>query len=71
LQVVGEALPHEVRARLQQHLGRMLGQLLEARVPEPAPPREHAAPPPEPGEGTTLASGRPGSRHPLSEGKPR
>jgi uncharacterized protein (DUF2267 family) len=69
-QIVGEALPEEVRARLQRHLGQRLGQLLEPRVLEPVPEREYAAPPPEPGQGTTLASGRPGSRHPLSEGRP-
>jgi uncharacterized protein (DUF2267 family) len=69
LQVLGEALPTSVRARLQKHLGPSFGQLLEppAVLGAPPPPIEHAPPSPEPGRGTTLATGRPGSRHPLSE----
>jgi uncharacterized protein (DUF2267 family) len=68
-QVFGEALPEAVRLRLQKHLGEGLAWLFEPRAGGPPPPRPvHASPPVEPGQGSTLASGRPGSRHPLSEG---
>lgn len=69
-QVFGESLPEAVRVRLQRHLGPELGALFEPRARPLPPPRPvHGAPPIGPGHGTTLATGRPGSRRPLSEAR--
>jgi uncharacterized protein (DUF2267 family) len=69
-QVIGEALPIELRERLQKHLP-AFAPLLEAQATEHAPPRpSHQRPAVHPGAGRTLASGRPGSTHPLSEAQP-
>lgn len=70
----GEALvlelPPELLARLRRRLPSALAALLEPRErPGVAPPHPRH-PPATPGTGTTLASGRPGSRHPLSEASP-
>ena len=59
---LAERMSPELRARLQRHLPR-LAPLFEVSA---APPVE-AVPPPH---GSTLASGRAGSRHPLSEARP-
>jgi uncharacterized protein (DUF2267 family) len=68
-QVLGEALPEAVRTRLQRHLGPAFAALFEPRPVHLAPPRPvHGARAPEAGEGHTLATGRLGSHHPLSEG---
>lgn len=65
--VVGEAQPEEVRARLCRHLPKDLAELFCAPpAPQPPPPRVHHAQE----ERMTLASGRPGSAHPLSESRP-
>jgi uncharacterized protein (DUF2267 family) len=70
-QVIGETLPEATRLRLQKHLGPAFAPLFEPRVFELPPARPvHGAPASEPGEGGTLASGRLGSRHPLSEAHP-
>ncbi|WP_437646959.1 DUF2267 domain-containing protein [Sorangium sp. So ce362] len=69
-QVIGEALPEAERLRLQRHLPD-LADLFTPRAAGAPPPRPlHAAPPPDVGQGSTLASGRPGSHHPLSEARP-
>lgn len=62
------SLPEGLRARLERHAGEDLAQLW-SRPAQPPPPDKpiHHAPP---GHGHTLASGRPGSRHPLSESGP-
>ena len=66
-QILGESMPEAVRVRLQKHLGPSFAPLFEPR-PEHRPPRPvHASRPVDPGRGTTLATGRPGSRHPISE----
>lgn len=69
-QVIGEALPEAERARLQRHLPDWADLFASrpAGAPPPRPP--HAASPPEIGHGSTLATGRPGSHHPLSEARP-
>lgn len=61
----------DVRDRLVAHLGPVTGRLFE--VPFEGAPSErplHMSAPPPSGEGRTLATGRPGSRHPLSEAHP-
>jgi uncharacterized protein (DUF2267 family) len=69
-QAIGTALPHEVRLRLQKHLPAEIAVLFGSRDAGASPLRPvHAEPPVEPGAGTTLATGRPGSRHPVSEGR--
>ncbi|AUX36966.1 MULTISPECIES: DUF2267 domain-containing protein [Sorangium] len=69
-QVVGEALPEAERLRLQRHLADW-ADLFTPRAAGAPPPRPvHAPAPPEVGHGSTLATGRPGSRHPLSEAHP-
>jgi uncharacterized protein (DUF2267 family) len=69
-QVLGEALPEDVRLRLQKHLGPAFAPLFAPRDAALPPPRPvHGAQPAPPGHGTTLATGRPGSSHPLSEGQ--
>jgi uncharacterized protein (DUF2267 family) len=71
LQVIGESLPEATRLRLQKHLPAEMAALFEPRAHELAPPRPvHASPPVEPGQGSTLATGRPGSRHPVSDTPP-
>ncbi|MGK3999946.1 DUF2267 domain-containing protein [Sorangium sp. So ce1024] len=68
--VLGKALPEAARLRLQRHLPDW-ADLFAPRAAGAPPPRPvHAPPPPEPGHGATLATGRPGSRHPLSEAHP-
>ncbi len=71
LLAVGEAIPAALRARLEAHLGDVAG-LLEPRPASSAPPprlhADHTEPPPQPGN---LATGRPGSRHPISEARGR
>lgn len=61
----------DVRDRLSAHLGPVTGRLFE--VPHEGTPSQrpiHLSSPPASGEGRTLATGRPGSRHPLSEAHP-
>lgn len=67
LQVLGSALEDDVRQRLVRGLPRELGQqLLPSSYGEPPPYATGAHAPPL----NTLASGRPGSRHPVSEAAP-
>jgi uncharacterized protein (DUF2267 family) len=70
-QALGASLDPDARSRLAAHLGPLFERLFEPR-PEPPPPSRpvHAAEPPPLGEGHTLATGRPGSHHPLSEAHP-
>jgi hypothetical protein len=71
LQVLAEQLPLPTRVRLERHLDPDVAALFAPRPPTPAPPAHvHHEPTLAPGEGTTLATGRPGSRHPLSEARP-
>lgn len=60
--VLAERMSPDLRERLQRHLP-LLASLFELRDEPPAdvPPLVH---------GSTLASGRPGSRHPLCEARP-
>ncbi|MDI1475187.1 DUF2267 domain-containing protein [Polyangium sp. y55x31] len=71
LGVLGDHLPETTRVRLRRHLEPDLGELLAPHEPVPPPPvhlrRPHE---PELGKGNTLATGRPGSRKPLSEARP-
>lgn len=68
LEALGATLPLATRVRLERHLGPALAALFVPRAEPPLPPvHVHVPPPEEPGEGTTLASGRIGSRNPLSE----
>ncbi len=67
LRAVGESLDDAVRSRLLRALPDALGQRLVATAPgePPAYPEAKHAP-----RLSTLASGRPGSHHPLSEASP-
>jgi uncharacterized protein (DUF2267 family) len=69
VRMLGELLDDDVRHRLARALPPRIGlRLLPADAEEPPrhdAPRAHAPPV------DTLASGRPGSRHPLSEARPR
>jgi uncharacterized protein (DUF2267 family) len=67
-QLVAEALSEDHRHRLQRHLPPDFAALFTPRKPAPPPP-EHVLPARDPREGRTLASGRPGSAHPLSEAR--
>ncbi len=59
---LAEQMSLELRARLQRNLPRLESLFAVCDTPsEPAPPPIH---------GSTLATGRPGSRHPLSESRP-
>jgi uncharacterized protein (DUF2267 family) len=73
-QAVGEALVLELRpellTRLRRRLPPALAALLEPRPTSTAPPPHPTRAPVALGEGTTLATGRPGSRHPLSDSHP-
>jgi hypothetical protein len=66
LRALGEILDADVRARLRRALPEALARQLE--VPEHGEPPPYG--PPRSAPPHTLASGRPGSRHPLSEGAP-
>jgi len=70
LETLGAALPLATRVRLERHLGPALATLFVPRADPPPPPLHvHVPPPDEPGEGTTLSSGRLGSYSPISEAK--
>jgi uncharacterized protein (DUF2267 family) len=72
-EALGQHLDPELRARLQRHLAAEWAALFEPRTnssPEPSPDDADAWHGTPPGQGHTLASGRPGSRHPLSEAAP-
>jgi uncharacterized protein (DUF2267 family) len=60
--VLGDRLDPELRQRLHRHLPPAVAALLEPEPLPPAPPPRHPTAP-----GTTLATGRPGSSHPVSE----
>lgn len=67
-----EVLPEDAAARLRPLLPEALRpELDEPSEPLPPPVPERHERPDAPGEGRTLATGRPGSRHPLSEAAPR
>jgi uncharacterized protein (DUF2267 family) len=70
-QVLAETIGAELLRRLQQHLPGDLAALLTSRPPLAEPPEPERRPREiAPGAGATLAEGRPGSRHPLSEAHP-
>ncbi len=66
LRVLGDALDEETRTRLRRALPLAIGALL-VPADEGAPPPQSA--PPHSAPIDSLASGRPGSRHPLSEAR--
>jgi uncharacterized protein (DUF2267 family) len=66
-----EVLPEDTSARLRPLLPEALRPELDEPIEPPAPSvPERKVRPEGPGEGHTLATGRPGSRHPLSESAP-
>jgi uncharacterized protein (DUF2267 family) len=65
-QVLAAAVGEEVRAQLAGRLPRDIAELLTVR-PSTASPPPPASPALQPGWGRTLADGRPGSFHPLSD----
>jgi uncharacterized protein (DUF2267 family) len=70
-QILGESLELEQREQLTSHLPPDFAELFEPRpIPTPCSRPAHIDAPVGPGEGTTLATGRSGSRHPLSEARP-
>jgi uncharacterized protein (DUF2267 family) len=70
LETLGATLPLATRVRLERHLGPALAALFVPRAnPRPPPAPVHLPPPDEPGDGTTLSSGRLGSYNPISEAK--
>jgi uncharacterized protein (DUF2267 family) len=62
-QVLGELLPDEAMIRLRKELGGSIAALFEGRPPIETVPRSRTT------AGSTLASGRDGSRHPISEAR--
>lgn len=66
LAVIGELATPEVARQLERALPERLARNLRPRETGDVP--EHPEPPSE-SEATTLASGRPGSRHPISEAR--
>ena len=67
-QVLGEQLPEDVRLRFARTLPAEIHVLFTPRARGPVLPRPvHGRPDVEPGAGTTLASGRPGSRHAVGD----
>ena len=64
-QVLAEEVPAETRALLSRRLPAPWCELFHARSAPPPPAPLHHAPPP--GAGHTLASGRPGSQHPVAD----
>jgi uncharacterized protein (DUF2267 family) len=62
-QALGEALPEEALVRLKKQLGASIASLFEPRAPIPTIPRTTET------SGSTLASGREGGRHPMSEAR--
>lgn len=69
-QGIGEAPPEVERQRLQKHLPDWADLFAPREFGSPSLRPVHAAAPPELGHGATLATGRPGSRLPLSEAPP-
>ena len=69
LRLLSARVGPELRGRLAHHAGPSMAWLwAQPPRPDPAPVRPRAAPPP--GHGHTLASGRPGSLHPLADAGP-
>jgi hypothetical protein len=66
IHAIADALDAEARARVRRALALAIGALLSPREDGVPPP--HPEPPRAPAPGT-LATGRPGSRHPLSEAR--
>jgi uncharacterized protein (DUF2267 family) len=60
-QALGELLPAETLTRLRKELGPSIGELFLPPEPIPSIEREPSV------TGSTLAAGRPGSRHPVSD----
>jgi uncharacterized protein (DUF2267 family) len=70
-QIIGDLLPDAARMRLSRHLGPAFARLFEPRPPPSRPPRHfRASPGVDRAQQTTLATGRPGSHNPLSDGAP-
>jgi uncharacterized protein (DUF2267 family) len=70
LETLGAMLPLATRVRLERHLGPDLATLFVPRANPPPPPvHVHVPPSEEPGEGSSLSSGRLGSHNPISETK--
>jgi uncharacterized protein (DUF2267 family) len=67
LRALGEVIDDDVRTRVTRALPRSVAELLEPRAPVEAPPHAEAAHAPPI---TTLAAGKPGSRHPIAEARP-
>jgi uncharacterized protein (DUF2267 family) len=65
LTALGECLTHDLRRRIARGLPEHAAELLLGERELGAPPPHHLAPPAP--RRTTLASGKPGSTHPLSE----
>jgi uncharacterized protein (DUF2267 family) len=63
-QALGEALGAEAMTRLRKELGPEIASLFDAQEPIESLPRTARS------AGSTLASGREGSRHPMSEARP-
>lgn len=73
-QVLSEQVNEDGRKHLRLRLPPPIAELFTPRGPPPPPPERIGAPAPVAGSGAeparTLASGRAGSRHPLSESRP-
>lgn len=70
-QVLAEVVPEETRERLWAHLPDDWRELLSPRAPSgPPPERERVTFEEHPRPRDTLATGRPGSMHPVSEARP-
>jgi uncharacterized protein (DUF2267 family) len=69
-EAVAELADREVLLRLRKHVPGDVAELFEVRdrAPEPPSPSHHREV--EPGHGDSIATGRPASKHPLSEARP-
>jgi uncharacterized protein (DUF2267 family) len=65
-QVLGEHLDLDGRLHLQRHLPESAAELVEPRSWQPLEPRDRSLVGPTSGQRRTLASGRPGSEHPIT-----
>ena len=66
--VLGEAMSDDARSIMEAHFPALHAELFAPRPrPGDPPPHVHRA---QPSVGATLATGRPGSHHPLSEARP-
>ena len=65
-EAIARELAPDLLRRIRLHLPERFARWFRERAPEESPPPHPKHPPVAPGDGTTLSSGQPGSRHPVS-----